>query len=65
MLYTTTVDGEFIKPTLKFSEKKLYFKYTWEKNVPFAPISKNLDIVSTAALPTNFMLKYSPPFSIS
>lgn len=56
-LYTTTVEGEFIQPTLVFSEKKLHFKYSWEKNVPFSHISKNLEITCGSALPVNFFIK--------
>ena len=64
-LYNTTLDGEFIKPTLKFSEKRLFFKYSWVKNVPFMAISKNLEITCASILATNFTLKVSPPFSIN
>jgi len=56
-LYTTTVEGDFILPTLVFSEKKMNFKYSWEKNVPFQPISKNLEITCGSALPVNFSMK--------
>ena len=37
-LLTTYIDGDFIIPVLTFSEKKLFFKYSWEKNVPFSLI---------------------------
>ncbi|EGR28756.1 hypothetical protein IMG5_169530, partial [Ichthyophthirius multifiliis] len=64
-LYQTTIEGEFIRPTLKFNEKKIYFKYIWEKNVPFMQISKDLEITCISILKTNFMLKTIPPFSIN
>jgi hydrocephalus-inducing protein len=56
-LYTTTVEGEFIQPTLLFSERKLYFKYVWEKGVPFMLISKELELTCGSQLPVNFTLK--------
>ena len=64
-LYNTTIEGEFINPTLVFSEPKIYFKYSWEKGEPFRTISKNLDVTCACQLPTNFLLKVQPPFSIN
>lgn len=64
-LYVTNVEGEFILPNLIFSERRLFFKYSWEKNVPFMPISKNLELSCGSQLPVNFMLKVTPPFSIN
>lgn len=43
----------------------MYFKYSWEKGVQFAPIAKNLDINCVSALPVSFSIKVSSPFSIS
>ena len=53
-LYQTIIEGEFIQPGLIYSEKRLYFKYSWEKNIPFMPISKNLEITCGSQLPVNF-----------
>lgn len=65
VLYTTTIEGDFIKPTLVCSERKLFFKYAWEKNVPFMPISKTLELTCGSSLPVNFTLKCGAPFSIN
>ena len=65
VLYTTTIEGDFIKPTLVCSEKKLFFKYSWEKNIPFMPISKTLEMTCGSSLPVNFSLKCGAPFSIN
>jgi len=50
---------------LVFSEKNLYFKYTWEKNIQFLPISRNLELTCGSQQPVNFNLKVQPPFSIN
>lgn len=36
------MQGVFIYPTLKFNMKEMYFKYSWEKNVNFMPITRVL-----------------------
>lgn len=59
-----TIEGEFIQPTLIFNEKKLNFKYKWEKDVHFSPISKTLEMTSGSALPLNFTLKVQPPYFV-
>lgn len=64
-VYQTVLEGEFIKPSLKFSENELYFKYSWEKNVPAMLISKQLEIFCGSALPTNFLINTQGPFTIS
>lgn len=56
-LYTTVIEGDFITPTLTFSEKRLYFKYSWLKGVPFAPIAKQLEITCSCQQPVNFNVK--------
>ncbi|CAD8206755.1 unnamed protein product [Paramecium octaurelia] len=65
LLFATTIEGDFIQPTLQFSERKLFFKYSWEKNVPFMPISKNLEITCACPLPVNFDLKCQQPFTVN
>lgn len=62
-VYNTTVQGEFITPTLQFSDPKLYFKYLWEKGVASMPITKALEIMNAGPLPTAINLKIDPPFS--
>jgi hydrocephalus-inducing protein len=47
-----------------FSDRKLTFKYKWEKDVPFAPIAKTLEMTSGSALPLNFSLKVVPPYFV-
>lgn len=64
-IVTTIIEGLFINPSVSFSAEKLFFKYSWAKNVPLMPISKNLEITCNSELPTRFLLKYAPPFSIS
>ena len=61
--YNATVQGDFIVPTLNFSEAKLFFKYLWEKGVPSMPISKTLDITNSGPLATAMNLLIDPPFS--
>ena len=63
LVYTSTVQGDFIGPQLNYSDPKLYFKYMWEKNVPAMPITKTLDITNSGDLPTSITLKIQPPFS--
>lgn len=64
-LLTSTITGDFIVPSLNFSKQKLNFKYLWEKGVPMQPISQVLEMTCGSSLPTNFVLKTNPPFSIS
>ncbi len=64
-IVTTVLEGTFINPSVSFSQDKLFFKYSWAKNVPLMPISKTLDITCNSELPTRFLLKYAPPFSIN
>lgn len=65
LLFDTTLNGEFINPTLAFSESRLHFKYSCENNAPYALISKNLEITNISQLPTNFNLKVAAPFTIN
>ena len=51
-VYTSSLQGDFVNPTLSYSEPKINFKYIWEKGVPFMPISKVLDIMNKGPLPT-------------
>jgi hydrocephalus-inducing protein len=62
-VYNTIVKGDFITPTLNFSDPKLFFKYLWEKGVVSMPITKPLDIKNAGPLPTTISLKIDPPFS--
>lgn len=39
-LYTMSIEGDFTQPNIIYSEKKLYFKYFWERNVPAIPLEK-------------------------
>lgn len=64
-ILTSVLEGTFINPSVAFSVDKLNFKYSWAKNVPLMPISKTLDITCNSELPTRFLLKYAPPFSIN
>jgi hydrocephalus-inducing protein len=61
--YNAFIQGDFITPTLNFSDPKLYFKYQWEKGVPSMPISKNLEITNGGPLGTSMNLLIDPPFS--
>jgi len=67
LLYDTVLTGEFVDPTLSFSENKMHFKYTWQKDSEVAAnlITKEFSITNVSQLPTNFSLKVLPPFSIS
>jgi hydrocephalus-inducing protein len=64
ILHHTKVEGHFINPSLNFSQQKVYFKYTWQKNVPSKPLSQNIEIVCGSILPTNFDLVIDPPFKV-
>ena len=61
--FVSKILGEFITPSLKFSEAKLAFKYLWEKGVASMPITKQLSIANAGPLPTTISLKIDPPFS--
>ena len=39
-LYAMTIEADFTQPNINYSEKKMHFKYFWEKNVPIVPIEK-------------------------
>lgn len=65
IIYECQLKGQFIEPFLQFSENLLHFKYVWEKGIQIEPLSKNLEITCVSLLPTNFLLKCSPPFNIS
>ena len=65
LLLETNLVGEFISPTLTFSESKMHFKYTWQRGVPSSLISRNLEISNISQLPTNFNVKVTAPFSIN
>ena len=64
-LYAMNIEGDFTQPTILYSEKKLLFKYFWERNVPVLPLDRDLILTSGSNLPLNFALKVSPPFSVS
>jgi hydrocephalus-inducing protein len=57
------VIGEFITPSLSFSEPRLQFKYLWEKGVASMPITKTLSLANAGPLPTTITLRIDPPFS--
>jgi hydrocephalus-inducing protein len=60
-----TIEADFTQPNIIYSEKKIYFKYFWERNVPIIPLEKELALTSGSSLPLNFTLKLSPPFAVS
>ena len=62
---TCYIKGNFIEPTIAFNVPRLYFKYSWERNVPINPLQKTLDLTCTSDLPTNFTLRTQTPFQIS
>ena len=64
LLFTTNIQGDFIKPTLKFSKKNIAFKYIWKKDQKPEIMSKNLEIISSGPLPTLFSLHIEPPFEV-
>jgi hydrocephalus-inducing protein len=64
-LYAMDIEGDFSQPNIIYSEKKLSFKYFWERNVPVLPLEKELVLTSGSTLPLNFSLKLAPPFSVS
>ena len=64
LLFTTNIQGDFIKPTLKFSKKNISFKYIWKKDQNPEIMSKNLEIISSGPLPTLFSLHIEPPFEV-
>ena len=64
-LYSMNIEGDFTQPNINYSEKKLYFKYFWERNVPILAIDKELVLTSGSNLPLNFALKLAPPFAVS
>ena len=39
VMLTSNIAGDFIAPSLNFSQQKLNFKYLWEKGVQMEPIS--------------------------
>lgn len=50
----TVIEGDFVIPSIAFSEPKLYFKYTWEKGVAIVPIAKSMILTCASQLPVNF-----------
>jgi hydrocephalus-inducing protein len=64
-LYAMNIEGDFTQPNINYSEKKLFFKYFWERNVAVLPLDRDLILTSGSNLPLNFGLKVSPPFSVS
>jgi len=64
-IFNTTLQGNFINPFLQFSDILLDFAYVWQKGVSVEPLVKELEIRCVSELPTNFILKCGPPFSIS
>ena len=63
VVFNTNVVGEFITPSLSFSEPRLYFKYLWEKGVASMPITRTLTLANAGPLPTTINLRIDPPFS--
>jgi hydrocephalus-inducing protein len=63
LAFNTNVLGEFITPSLSFSEPKLFFKYLWEKGVASMPITRSLAISNAGPLATSLTLRIDPPFS--
>ena len=63
-LFTSTFEGDFIRPQLIFNKKALNFQYIWEKNVEVTTISQDLEIICGSPLATNFSLFVEPPFSV-
>jgi hydrocephalus-inducing protein len=61
--FSTNVMGEFITPSLGFSEPRLSFRYLWEKGVASMPITKTLSLANDGPLPTTVTLRIDPPFS--
>lgn len=59
------IEGDFTQPNINYSEKKLFFKYFWERNIPVLPLDRDLILTSGSNLPLNFALKLAPPFSVS
>ena len=39
-LKVMNIEGEFTQPNIVYSEKKINFKYVWEKNAPTVPLEK-------------------------
>lgn len=64
-LYAMNIEGDFTQPNINYSEKKLFFKYFWERNIPVLPLDRDLILTSGSNLPLNFALKLAPPFSVS
>jgi len=64
ILNHTKIEGTFINPSLLFSQQKIKFKYTWQKNVACKPLSQNIEIVCGSILPTNFDLVIDKPFKV-
>lgn len=59
------LEGEFIVPTVDFSQKQVYFKYSWEKNAGFSILSKTIELTCASSMAINFQIRHSAPFSIS
>lgn len=62
-VFNPIVFGNFITPILHFNHPQLKFKYLWEKGVPAAPITSDLQITNMGPLATTINLKIDPPFS--
>lgn len=48
------LEGEFIVPTVDFSQKQVYFKYSWEKNAGFSILSKTIELTCASSMAINF-----------
>ena len=64
-LLAMNIEAEFTQPNIIYSEKKIFFKYFWERNVPIVPIEKELIFTSGSNLPLNFNLKVNAPFAVN
>jgi hypothetical protein len=55
-----TIEADFTQPNIIYSEKKIYFKYFWERNVPIIPLEKELaltrDLAYLSTSPSNLAL---------
>ena len=39
-LYAMNIEADFTQPNIIYSERKINFKYFWEKNFPILPLEK-------------------------
>jgi hydrocephalus-inducing protein len=63
-LFTTTFEGEFIRPQLTFNKKAINFQYVWEPHSDAGTLSQDLEVLCSSPLPTSFTLFIEPPFTV-